>query len=143
VARRHQLKWAPRPQRSSVFDTPPVIVGRDTIFKQQLAAAITQIGGAGVSREGSGGAPGVGAPTHTSHRGSAPGAKQWRPARSTISQLDDNIRRHHRRFYGVYVAEFSSRVTGAARAHIGDPGRASKPARKRAAASTSSGCRSD
>jgi hypothetical protein len=41
----------------------------------------------------------------------------WRPARSTISQLDDNIRRHHRRLYGFYVAEFSSRVTGAARAH--------------------------
>jgi hypothetical protein len=70
-------------------------------------------------------------------------AQNRRPARSTISQLDDNIRRHHRRFYGFYVAEFSSRVTGAARARIGDPGRASKPARKRAAASTSSGCRSD
>jgi len=53
-------------------------------------------------------------------RGGAPGTrmlmKTWKP-RSTISQLDDNIRRHHRRFYGFYVVEFSSRVTGAARAH--------------------------
>jgi hypothetical protein len=47
----------------------------------------------------------------------------WRPARSTIPQLDNNIRRHHRRFYGFYVAEFSSRVTGAARARRGSRSR--------------------
>jgi hypothetical protein len=47
-------------------------------------------------------------------------------ARSTISPLDDNNIRHHHhhhRFYGFYVAEFSSRVTGAARARRGSRSR--------------------
>jgi hypothetical protein len=64
VARRHHFEMGTAPTTTIVGARPTtVIVRRDTIFKHGLAAAITQIGAAGVSFEGSGGAPGVGAPS--------------------------------------------------------------------------------
>lgn len=70
MGRRHHFEIGTAPTTTIVgaWQTT-VIVRRDTISKQELAAAITQIGGAGLNFEGSGGAPGVGAPTHASHRG--------------------------------------------------------------------------